>query len=115
MARAEARIQDLERANGQLRAQLGLAPEPGQAATPALAWKEEEETQPTAVPHSDGMGRADGVENAEVIVSGGVVIEELEAKPSETGRPKHAPAESGLEKIAQDDSGNLRHDLADID
>lgn len=107
VAHAEARIQELERANGQLRAQLGLAPEPGQAATLALAWKEDEEAQPAAVPDSDGVGQT---ENAQVIGSGGVVIEELEAKPSETEAkpsetgPPHASAQPGHEKIAENDS-----------
>ena len=113
VAHAEARIQELEAANAQLRAQLGLAPEPGPPATPALPWTEEE-ARPGEVPHRDDLGQGEGAADAQVIGSGGVVIQELEAVSPVVEQPQ-APAEPEHGVTAQDEGAKLRQGLADID
>lgn len=94
MAHADARTQELQQANAQLRARLGLAPEPDPAGAPALPWPDEAAAagaslqQAGAAAHSSSTADVASAANATAIEAGGVVIEELE--PEVPGTPKRA-------------------------
>lgn len=111
IAHAEARIGELQCANADLRAQLGLAPEPDQAGAPALPWKDE--TAAAATQDAGDEGRAHALLSSsssvtEAVRAGGVVIEEVEPEVPSTPQQTEPHEEEAHEAAAAPDMPRLR-------